>query len=71
MIFGKYVNVFDLLPEEFLKIAQASSMITENPYAIKNIISDSDPTALIDCFSSIETLPESFVDRIKAQCKIK
>lgn len=71
MVFSDHVDWFSMLPVEFLKIAQGSSIITENPEKLMETVSALDTEDLVRCFEGIEKLPKDFTAKVKAQVVIQ
>ncbi|MCM1501064.1 MAG: DUF5110 domain-containing protein [Bacteroidales bacterium] len=67
MVFGGKVDSYIMLPIPFLKVAQCSSFITEDPANTGKYLSEIDQEAVNAAFAEYGTLPEDFKLKIKAQ----
>jgi len=70
LVFGSKVDSYMMLPVPFLKIAQCSSFITEDPENTLKYLNEMDVDSLNGAFAGYETVPEDFKNKIKAQTMI-
>lgn len=66
--YGNTVDSYGLLPIPFLKVAQAGSIITENPAAAASSLQEIDVNSLIETINGFEKLPADFKTRISSLC---
>ena len=64
IVMAANVDSYMLLPVPFLKIAQAGSIITEDPFNAASHLQSIDVKAMCDAFGSFEKLPADFKLRI-------
>ena len=64
IVMATNVDSYMLLPVPFLKIAQAGSIITEDPFNAASHLQSIDVKAMCDAFGSFEKLPADFKLRI-------
>lgn len=69
-VFGDYVDSYELLPIPFLRLAQGSSKITEDPANTGKYVEEMDVQAMIDKFASYAKLPKAFQAKIAAQSRL-
>ena len=66
-IFGEYVDSYLLLPVPFLKVAQCSSLITEDPYGAPEYLEAVDTDGMLKSFAEYEGFPEEFMKKLESQ----
>ena len=66
-VFGDNVDRYLLLPVPFLKVAQCSSLITEDPDNAMEYLATVDIDAMNSALSEYDSLPDSFLSRVRAQ----
>ncbi|MGN1212014.1 MAG: TIM-barrel domain-containing protein [Candidatus Cryptobacteroides sp.] len=70
LVYGSKVDSYVLLPTDFLKVAQCSSYITENPSSAADYLNGIDLEKMYSTFDATDKLPESFKKKIKAQSSV-
>ena len=70
LVYGSNVDSYVLLPIPFLKVAQCSSYITENPSDAALYLNEINLDEMYSVFDSTEKLPEDFKAKIKAQSSV-
>ncbi|MGM9747344.1 MAG: hypothetical protein ACI3ZN_00960, partial [Candidatus Cryptobacteroides sp.] len=70
LVYGSNVDSYVLLPIPFLKVAQCSSYITENPANAAIYLNEINLDEMYSVFDSTEKLPKDFKAKIKAQSSV-
>lgn len=69
-VFGDNVDRYLLLPVPFLKMAQCSSLITEDPWNAAEYLEEIDTDAMLDSFREYDGIPADFICKLESQCKL-
>lgn len=71
LIVGRSPMALQLTPVDFLKVAQASSKITENPKDAIRILQELDLKAMVDAIRPLEAATETYINKIDMQSQVK
>ena len=69
-VFSENIDSYQLLPVPFLKVAQCSSMITEDPQNAAEYLSEMDTEAMIAAFGEYSAIPSGFMKKLETQSKL-
>lgn len=69
LAFATHIDSMLQLPEQFTKFSQCGSFITEDPYRAVGYLQSLSTEALKKEMKSFNRLPESFIQRVMAQCE--
>ena len=69
-VFSENVDSYQLLPVPFLKVAQCSSMITEDPQNAAEYLSEMDTEAMVSAFEEYPAIPSGFMKKLETQSKL-